>query len=115
MLFDFFLFFSKVYVSEISSPDIRGFLSAIQKVSGHLGFLLSYLLGAYLGKIEQEENGDFIYRFKTDDDIDSPCPDWRQLALLIAVAPLLLFMTVIFIPETPSFLVLNGRDDDAYR
>lgn len=27
----------------------------------------------------------------------------------------MLFVTVIFIPETPSFLVLNGRDDDAYR
>lgn len=28
---------TQVYISEISSPDIRGFLSAIQKVAGHLG------------------------------------------------------------------------------
>lgn len=79
----------QVYISEISSPDIRGFLSAIQKVAGHLGVLISYLLGAYL--------------------------DWRQLAMLVSVAPIMLFVTVIYIPETPSFLVLKGRDEDAYR
>lgn len=27
----------------------------------------------------------------------------------------MLFVTVIYIPETPSFLVLKGRDEDAYR
>lgn len=31
---------TQVYISEISSPDIRGFLSAIQKVAGHLGEFL---------------------------------------------------------------------------
>lgn len=80
---------TQVYISEISSPDIRGFLSAIQKVAGHLGILISYLLGAYL--------------------------DWRQLAMLVSVAPMMLFITVIYIPETPSFLVLKGCDEDAYR
>jgi facilitated trehalose transporter len=89
LLFFLSLATRQVYISEISSPDIRGFLSAIQKVSGHLGVLISYLLGAYL--------------------------DWRQLAMLVSVAPMMLFVTVIYIPETPSFLVLKGRDEDAYR
>jgi facilitated trehalose transporter len=80
---------TQVYVSEISSPSIRGFLSAIQKISGHVGVLISYLFGAYL--------------------------DWRQLAMLVSVAPILLFLSVIHIPETPSFLVLKGRDEEAYR
>lgn len=80
---------NQVYISEISSPDIRGFLSSIQKVAGHLGVLLSFSVGAYL--------------------------DWRQLAMLVSLAPLLLFLTVIYIPETPSFLVLTGRDEEAYR
>lgn len=35
--------------------------------------------------------------------------------MLVSIAPILLFFTVIYIPETPSFLVLNGRDDEAYR
>lgn len=41
--------------------------------------------------------------------------DWRQLAMLVSVAPMMLFVTVIYIPETPSFLMLKGRDEDAYR
>lgn len=41
--------------------------------------------------------------------------DWRQLAMLVSVAPMMLFLTVIYIPETPSFLVLRGRDEEAYR
>ncbi|KAG4072294.1 hypothetical protein HA402_004226 [Bradysia odoriphaga] len=80
---------TQVYISEISSPDIRGFLSAIQKIAGHLGILISFSLGAYL--------------------------DWRQLAMLVSVAPMMLFVTVIYVPETPSFLVLKGRDEEAYR
>lgn len=79
----------QVYISEIASPDIRGFLSAIQKIAGHFGILISYLLGAVL--------------------------DWRQLAMLVSVAPMMLFVTVIYIPETPSYLVLHGRDEEAYR
>lgn len=80
---------TQVYVSEISSPDIRGFLSAIQKMAGHLGFLISFSLGAYL--------------------------DWRQLAMLVSIAPIMLFLTVIYIPETPSYLMLKGRDEEAFR
>lgn len=58
-------------------------------MAGHLGILISFTLGAYL--------------------------DWRQLAMLVAVAPIMLFVTVIYVPETPSFLLLKGRDDEAYR
>jgi hypothetical protein len=51
--------------------------------------LISYILGAWL--------------------------DWKQLAMFVSVAPMMLFVTVIYIPETPSFLMLKGRDEDAYR
>lgn len=58
-------------------------------MAGHLGILISFSLGAYL--------------------------DWRQLAMLVSVAPMMLFVTVIYVPETPSYLILKGRDDEAYR
>ncbi|XP_045507240.1 facilitated trehalose transporter Tret1-like isoform X1 [Colias croceus] len=80
---------SQVYISEISVPDIRGCLSAVLKVVGHLGVLFSFTIGAYL--------------------------DWQQLALCISAAPLLLFCTVLYIPETPSYLVLIGKDEEAYK
>lgn len=68
-------------------PGIRGCLSAMLKVLGHVGVLLSYIAGTYL--------------------------NWRQSALLVAVAPSMLFLGTLFIPETPSYLVLNGKDEEA--
>lgn len=79
----------QVYVSEIAGPDIRGCLSAVLKMVGQVGVLLSFLGGAYL--------------------------DWRQLAMVVAVAPVMLFVSVLYVPETPSYLVLAGKDDEAAR
>lgn len=70
-------------------PTIRGCLSAMLKVLGHFGVLLSYIAGSYLS--------------------------WRQSALLVTIAPSMLFLGTLFIPETPSYLVLNGEDDEAAR
>ncbi|KAJ8674200.1 hypothetical protein QAD02_005462 [Eretmocerus hayati] len=78
---------AQVYISEISLPGIRGCLSAMLKVLGHVGVLLSYVAGSYL--------------------------NWRQSALLVAIAPSMLFFGTLFIPETPSYLVLNGKDEEA--
>ncbi|XP_049814663.1 facilitated trehalose transporter Tret1-2 homolog [Schistocerca nitens] len=78
---------TQVYISEISVPDIRGCLSALQKTVGHAGTLTSFAVGAYL--------------------------DWRQLAAVVAAAPLLLFAAALCVPETPSFLVVAGRDAEA--
>nr|CAD7196679.1 unnamed protein product [Timema douglasi] len=81
------LLVTQVYISEISVPDIRGCLSAVLKVVGHIGMLISFAVGAYL--------------------------DWRQLAMVVSVAPIMLFATVLYVPETPSYLVLAGRDEEA--
>ncbi|KAF4513810.1 UNVERIFIED_CONTAM: hypothetical protein B566_EDAN015873 [Ephemera danica] len=76
-----------VYISEIASPEVRGSLSALLKVAGHVGMLASFVLGAWL--------------------------DWRQLAMVLAVAPLLLLLAALWLPETPSFLLLSGREEEA--
>ncbi|XP_043277196.1 facilitated trehalose transporter Tret1-2 homolog isoform X2 [Venturia canescens] len=78
---------AQVYISEISMPGIRGCLSAMLKVVSQVGVLLSYIAGSYL--------------------------NWRQSAWLVAIAPSMLFVGTLFIPETPSYLVLNGRDEEA--
>ncbi|XP_046662007.1 facilitated trehalose transporter Tret1-like isoform X1 [Homalodisca vitripennis] len=81
------LLVSQVYISEIAGPDIRGCLSAVLKIFGHIGVLISFAVGAYL--------------------------DWRQLAFVVAGAPLMLLMSILYIPETPSYLVLSGREQEA--
>ncbi|CAG7732625.1 unnamed protein product [Allacma fusca] len=78
---------TQVYVSEISHPEIRGCLSSVLKMAGYLGTLSSFALGAFL--------------------------DWRQLAAVAASAPILLFFAILAIPETPSFLLYHGREEEA--
>ncbi|XP_044006249.1 facilitated trehalose transporter Tret1-like isoform X2 [Aphidius gifuensis] len=78
---------AQVYISEISLPGIRGCLSGMLKMVGHIGILFSTIAGSYL--------------------------NWRQSALVVATAPAMLFIGTLFIPETPSYLVLNGRDSEA--
>lgn len=78
---------SQVYISEIASPNIRGGLSGMLKVAGHIGTLVSFSAGAFL--------------------------NWRELAALIAVAPASMCLTIWKIPESPGWLVLQGFDDEA--
>lgn len=58
-------------------------------MAGELGTLASFTLGAFL--------------------------DWRQLAAVAACAPLLFFLAILLIPETPSFLLYHGREEEARR
>ncbi|CAH2098065.1 unnamed protein product [Euphydryas editha] len=77
----------KVYVTEIAVPEIRGCLSSVLKILSQLGFLICFSLGA--------------------------CMNWQQLALVVAAAPVLLFLALLFIPETPSSLLLRGKEEEA--
>nr|XP_023019822.1 facilitated trehalose transporter Tret1-like [Leptinotarsa decemlineata] len=78
---------AQVYVSEIAAPSVRGGLSALLKVAGHLGVLVSFIAGAFL--------------------------DWRQLAGLISLAPATMCVVLWNVPESPGWLVLRGRDAEA--
>ena len=81
------LLVSHVYISEIASPEIRGGLCAVAKMTSQIGLLVSFSLGAYL--------------------------DWRRLAMVATAAPVALFIAAFYVPETPSWLSLGGRDDQA--
>ncbi|MCL4136053.1 UNVERIFIED_CONTAM: hypothetical protein GTU68_054125 [Idotea baltica] len=76
-----------VYISEIAHPEIRGGLCSVAKLAANVGMLLSFLLGVYL--------------------------DWRKLAIVASVAPALLFVAVLIIPETPSYLLYQKKEKEA--
>ncbi|XP_045473273.1 facilitated trehalose transporter Tret1-like [Harmonia axyridis] len=78
---------AQVYVSEIATPSIRGGLSALLKIAGHIGVLVAFAAGAFL--------------------------DWRQLAGLISLAPAAMCVAMWKIPESPGWLVLRGRLSEA--
>lgn len=75
------------YVAEVTRPHLRGILSTASSMSVSVGFLLQFLLGTFL--------------------------TWRQVALINCVIPILGFILLCFIPETPIWLLSKNRSSDA--
>jgi len=73
-----------VYIVEIATTDMRGFLGCFLQFQGSLGVLLTFVIGSYL--------------------------NWWQLALahLGMVIPFLALMWVI--PESPRWLIMKGNE-----
>ena len=76
-----------VYTIEISSKELRGSFFVLESVVRCLGSLLMYVLG-------------LSFR-------------WWEIASLASLVPVLAFISCIFVPESPVFLVKKGRIENA--
>ncbi|XP_049689068.1 solute carrier family 2, facilitated glucose transporter member 6 isoform X2 [Accipiter gentilis] len=76
-----------VYISEISHPGVRGMLGACPQIMAVLGSLILYALGLVL--------------------------DWRWLAVAGEVPVLMMIVLLCFMPNSPRFLLSQGKDDEA--
>lgn len=79
--------FVAVQVSECAHPEIRGILGSLPSLFTAVGVLLSYILGSWLA--------------------------WDHLALVSALFPAALFVLLLPLPESPSWLRSRGRRQDA--
>ena len=100
---------SPMYISEISPPAIRGRLVAVYQLAITVGILLSYLINAWL--LEQSagpvlfDSNKLTLAFKTE--------VWRGMLGMEAVPATLFFMLLILVPESPRWLVINGKIEKA--
>ncbi|XP_031634375.1 facilitated trehalose transporter Tret1-like [Contarinia nasturtii] len=78
---------SVTYVSEISEPMVRGPMSIIAVMCYNFGVFIVTGLALTLS--------------------------WRQIALVCALFPCSCFLAVLFIPESPSWSILNDKQNDA--
>lgn len=75
-----------VYISEIANIDNRGKLTSLPSPCNWLGILLTYVLGAFF--------------------------DWRMLTVLMILVPVVAWILVWRLPETPAYLFMSGRSDE---
>lgn len=75
------------YIAETSDPERRGFFGSGFQLNVTLGIVMTYLIGKYL--------------------------NWADLALLMTVFPFILLVTILFMPESPSWLMKKGRISEA--
>ncbi|CAG9857471.1 unnamed protein product [Phyllotreta striolata] len=78
-----------VYIGEIADPKHRGFFLGGISISVSSGLFLCHLMGTFL--------------------------TWRTTALLCAVLPLVSQLIIVFVPESPWWLVDRDRPDEAER
>ncbi len=84
------------YMSEMAPAKLRGRLSGINQTMIVSGMLLSYVVDYLLQGLPQEIT-------------------WRLMLGLAAVPAIVLFLGVLGLPESPRFLIKNGRLDQARR
>jgi SP family sugar:H+ symporter-like MFS transporter len=80
-----------LYLSEIAPTEIRGAISSLNQLMIVGGILVAFLVNAVLASSEA----------------------WRVMVGLAVVPSLVLLIGMIWMPETPRFLVHAGEEDDA--
>ncbi|CAL4966260.1 unnamed protein product [Urochloa decumbens] len=87
-----------VYISETAPPEIRGLLNTLPQFTGSFGMFFSYCMILYMTLGGGGGGG----------------PSWRLMLGVLSVPSLAyLALTVLYLPESPRWLVSKGRMKEA--
>lgn len=84
------------YLSELSTPDIRGRFVTQNELMIVTGQLLAFVVNAVLGNI-----------------FSGVTSIWRYMLGFCVIPAILLFLGLYFIPESPRWLVMENKEEDA--
>ncbi|CAL9064633.1 unnamed protein product [Musa banksii] len=90
------LMVAPVYSAEISSPSSRGFLTSLPEICISAGILLGYVSNYFLRHLPLKYG-------------------WRLMLGVAAVPSVMLAVGILAMPESPRWLVMQGRLRDARR
>lgn len=96
---------SPIYISEVSPARVRGTLVSLYQLAVTVGFLLAYLMNWIIdSNIEPVASGDVSLWMKMMNT-----EAWRGMLGTETIPALLFFIVIMFIPESPKWLIVNGR------
>ncbi|MGI4730725.1 MAG: sugar porter family MFS transporter [Janthinobacterium lividum] len=95
---------SPVYISEVVPASVRGRLTSVQQV-----MIISGLTGAFIANyfLAKAAGGSAI------GTLWAGYPAWRWMYWLQVIPATVYFVALLFIPESPRFLVARGHEDRA--
>ncbi|WP_158970864.1 sugar porter family MFS transporter [Paraglaciecola sp. L3A3] len=91
------------YISEIAPARLRGRLSSIQQVAIITGLFCAFVSNYFLADIAGASTAKFWLDFEA----------WRWMFWIELVPAVLFFVLLMLIPESPRYLVLNKKDQQA--
>jgi MFS transporter, SP family, sugar:H+ symporter len=96
---------SPAYISEVTPAGMRGRLSSVQQV-----MIIAGLTGAFLGNY-------FLAHVagKSTDPLWLGYAAWRWMFWMQVIPASVFLLTLLFIPESPRYLVARGRHEEAER
>ncbi|WP_443112428.1 sugar porter family MFS transporter [Erythrobacter sp. BLCC-B19] len=93
---------SPLYISEVAPAKIRGRLTTVQQVMIITGLTAAFLVNYFLAQAAGDSLGDV-----------AGMPAWRWMYLAQAAPAAVFLVALLFIPESPRYLVNRGREDEA--
>ena len=102
------LIIAPLYIAEISPAEKRGQIVSINQLNIVLGFSAAYFANYYILKISGSDAA-----WVKDLGIDANA--WRWMLGLEAVPALLFFLVLFFVPESPRWLIMKGRTEEALK
>jgi SP family sugar:H+ symporter-like MFS transporter len=96
---------SPMYISEVAPARMRGRLASLQQLAIVLGLFFAFLSNDILAKVAGGASATLWLG----------APAWRWMFWMEAVPAAAFLVGILFIPESPRFLVVRGRVEDARR
>ena len=99
---------SPIYISEVAIPEKRGTLVSLYQLAITIGFLLAYLVNYLILKNATLDASDPALGSRMMND-----EYWRGMLGSETIPDLLFLIVIFFIPESPRWLIVKGREDKA--
>ncbi len=101
---------SPMYIAEVAPATMRGRLVAINQLTVVIGILAAQLANMMIAQQVPEEATPEMLRLSWN------CQHgWRWMFYAVAAPSLVFFVLALFVPESPRWLIKNGRDALARR
>jgi SP family sugar:H+ symporter-like MFS transporter len=94
---------SPAYISEVAPANIRGRMTTVQQIMIITGLTAAFLVNYFLAASAGESTAGFWV------DLEA----WRWMYLMQALPAAIFFVALLFIPESPRYLVSKKREEKA--
>lgn len=103
---------SPLYISEVSVAEYRGRLVSLYQLAITVGFLGAYLVNYQLMEFANGKESELSAKWMNTIFIDE---SWRGMLGMETFPALLFFLIIFFIPESPRWLMLKGKENRSER